>query len=31
VREMQQVIAASTPNEVVGLYCAQLLPLESSE
>jgi len=29
VREMQRVIAASTPNEVVGLYCSQLLPLEA--
>jgi transcriptional regulator with XRE-family HTH domain len=27
VREMQRVIAASTPNEVVGLYCSQLLAL----
>lgn len=28
VRAMQSVIAASTPSECVGLYCAQLLPLE---
>jgi hypothetical protein len=28
VRAMQSLIAGSSPNECVGLYCAQLLPLE---
>lgn len=31
VREMQQVIARSTPNECVGLYCSQLLDLTTTD
>lgn len=31
VREMQQIIARSTPNECVGLYCSQLLDLSDTD
>ncbi len=31
VREMQQIIARSTPNECVGLYCSQLLDLATTD